>query len=310
MAQPEAAPSTVVVEGRRPGPGLWKVSRDGHVMWVFGLYSPLPKKLEWDASRVERLVAKSQEVLTPPGAEAHVGVFKALTLLPSMRHMIGIRNNPDGATLQAVVPADVYARWTVLKAKYIGGDEDVERLRPIFAAQRLMRAGRDRNGLSTFSEVREQIVRIAKKNKVKLRSTGIELPLDNVGQALKDFKQNRLEDVACFTKSVDTLEPDLDSMRVRANAWANGNIAEIRSIDFSEREDACDDAILHSSVAQTNPELRSLRERLRANWLEVAEKALADNETSFAMLDMKHIVDQKGYLAALQARGYTVESPK
>lgn len=46
VAVPEAAPATVVVEGRRPGPGVWKVSKDGHVMWVFGTYSPLPQKME------------------------------------------------------------------------------------------------------------------------------------------------------------------------------------------------------------------------------------------------------------------------
>ena len=34
----EAAPAQIVVTGRRPGPGVWKVSKDGHVMWVFGLY--------------------------------------------------------------------------------------------------------------------------------------------------------------------------------------------------------------------------------------------------------------------------------
>ena len=53
-AAEEPAPATVVVEGRRPGPGVWKVSKGDHVMWVFGLYSPLPQKMEWDSARVER----------------------------------------------------------------------------------------------------------------------------------------------------------------------------------------------------------------------------------------------------------------
>ena len=65
----EAAPaSQVPVSGKRPGPGLWKVSKDGHVMWVVGMYAPLPPKMEWDDSRVERLIAQSQEVLAPPSA--------------------------------------------------------------------------------------------------------------------------------------------------------------------------------------------------------------------------------------------------
>src|SRR5437764_5247862 len=33
----DVAPATVVVEGRRLGPGVWKVSKDGHVLWVFGV---------------------------------------------------------------------------------------------------------------------------------------------------------------------------------------------------------------------------------------------------------------------------------
>jgi len=132
-AQSDAAeaPATVVVEGRRPGPGVWKVSKGDHVMWVFGLYSPLPQKMEWDASRVERLVGKSQEVLMPPGFSIGVGFFRGLTLLPTM---VGLEKNPDGARLKDVLPADVYARWQVQKGKYIGDDDGVERVRPFFAA--------------------------------------------------------------------------------------------------------------------------------------------------------------------------------
>jgi hypothetical protein len=37
---------------------------------------------------------------------------------------------------------------------------------------------------------------------------------------------------------------------------------------------------------------------------------LAENASTFAILGMKDVFDQKAYLAALQARGYTVESPK
>jgi hypothetical protein len=312
---PEGVPAQIVVSGRRPGPGLWKVSKGDHVMWVFGLYSPLPQKMEWDAGRVERLVARSQAVLEPPSAQARLGFFKALTLLPALPHLIGIQNNPDGATLREVLPAEVHARWMVLKEKYMklkdsGEDKDVERLRPIFAAQRLMQAARDRNGLSSSGGVREQIMQIAKKNRIKLAPSGFELPLDNVGRAVTEFKQTRLNDVACFARTMESLEDDIGAMRVRANAWANGNIAEIRDLDYAGRQDACDEAMLGSSMAQANPDFRSMRERLRESWLKAAEQALEDNTSTFAILEMKDVFDPKGYLAALQARGYTVESPK
>jgi hypothetical protein len=303
----DAVPATVVVEGRRPGPGVWKVSKGDHVMWVFGLYAPLPQKMEWDASRVERLVAKSQEVLLPPGANFEVGFFRGLTLLPSM---IGMEKNPDGATLQDVVPADAYAHWQVLKDKYIGKDDGIERDRPIFAADKLLNAGLKKNGLAPHNDVRGEIGKIANQNKVKLTSTILQLEIDDPRRTLKEFKKTQMADLSCFTKTLDRLDSDIEAMRVRANAWANGNIAEIARLDFAARDEACGDALLNSDLAKTTPALQNLRERIRANWMKTAEKSLANNTSTFALLMMKDLVGPANYLADLQAKGYTVESPR
>ena len=306
-AAEEPAPATVVVEGRRPGPGVWKVSKGDHVMWVFGLYSPLPQKMEWDSARVEHLVSKSQEVLTPPGISIGVGFFRSLTLIPTM---IGLEKNPDGARLQDVLPADVYGRWQVLKGKYIGADDGIERVRPFFAADRLLQAGLQKNGLARNGAVNDRIVKIAKQNKVKLTSTVLGIQLEEPRRVLNEFKKMQMEDLTCFTKTLERLDDDIDTMRVRANAWANGNIAEIARVDYAERDEACGDALWNSPLAKKTPGLQNIRERERAGWLTAAEKSLANNTSTFAMLRMKDIGGPNGYLAALQAKGYTVESPK
>ena len=304
---PDAVPATVVVEGRRPGPGVWKVSKGTHVMWVFGTYSPLPQKMQWDAARVERLVAKSQEVLMPPVAKAHIGFFSGLTALPSL---IGIKRNPDDAVLRDVVPADVYAHWTVLKDKYIGNDDGVEHYRPIFAGEELLLAGLKKSGLSYGGEVLGTIEDIAKKNKVKLSDSGYDVMLDDPRKLVRDFKNSQVDDLVCFTRTLDSLDVDLETMRVRANAWANGDIGEIRGLNFAERQDACLDAILNSSIAKDAAALRQMRERLRTSWLKAAEKALAANASTFAVLEIQDIVGPTSYLTGLQARGYAVESPR
>jgi hypothetical protein len=221
-AAPDAVPATVVVEGRRPGPGVWKVSKGTHVMWVFGTYAPLPQKMQWDASRVERLVAKSQEVLTPPVAKAHIGFFRGLTALPSL---IGIKRNPDDAVLHDVVPADVYAHWTVLKAKYIGNDDGVEHYRPVFAGEELLLAGLKQSGLSYGGEVLDTIVDIAKKNKVKLSDSGYDVMLDDPRKLVRDFKNSQVDDLVCFTKTLDTLDVDLETC---ASARTRGPMATSR----------------------------------------------------------------------------------
>lgn len=303
----DAVPAQIVVSGRRPGPGVWKVSKGERVMWVFGIYSPLPSKMEWDTSRIERLVASSQQVLLPPNAQGHVGFFRGITLLPSL---VGIKKNPDGGQLRDVLPADVYARWSGLKTKYDFQDEDVERYRPIFAGGELMRAAMKKNGLAFSGDVVKAIEGIAKKNSVKLSKSGFEFDVNEPRKAIKEFKQSQLDDIACFSKTLDSLDTDIDAMRTRANAWANGNIAEIHGLDFTGRDDACNDAMLNSSVAKNTPEFQDIPRRLREAWLKNAETALAGNASTFAILQMKDIVGARGYLAALEAKGYTVESPK
>jgi len=304
---PDAVPATVVVEGRRPGPGVWKVSKGTHVMWVFGTYAPLPQKMQWDASRVERLVVKSQEVLMPPVAKAHIGFFRGLTALPSL---IGIKRNPDDAVLHDVVPSNVYAHWTVLKAKYIGDDDGIEHYRPVFAGEELLIAGLKQSGLTYGSEVLGTIEDIAKKNKVRLSDSGYDVTLDDPRKLVRDFKNSQVDDLVCFTKTLDSLDVDLETMRVRANAWANGDIAEIRGLNFEERRDVCLDALTNSLIAKDAAGLRQVRERLRTAWIRTAEKALANNSATFAVLEIQNIVGPTSYLAALQAKGYTVESPR
>jgi hypothetical protein len=134
--------------------------------------------------------------------------------------------------------------------------------------------------------------------------------LDDPRKLVRDFKNSQVDDLVCFTKTLDTLDTDLESMRVRANAWANGDIAEIRGLNFAERRDACLDAVLNSSIAKDAADLRQMRERLRVSWLRTAEKALANNTATFAVLDIQDIVGPTSYLAGLQAKGYVVESPR
>ena len=142
-----ASLDTIVVTGEQPGPGLWKVSKGDHAMWVLGTLSPLPKRFEWRTEEVARRISESQEVLLAPHVkmEPDTGFFGQLALLPSL---IGIRDNPDGAKLADVLPADLYAQWSALKQRYIGRSGKVEKWRPIFAARELYVAAIGSAGLA------------------------------------------------------------------------------------------------------------------------------------------------------------------
>ncbi len=111
---PAADTEQVLIVGQRPGPGLWKISKGDHVLYVFGDYSPLPVKMDWRSQEVEAIIAKSQEFLLKPAFGVSVGFWGMVKMLPSA---FSFKNNPDGKQLIDVLPAETYDHWQVLKAK-------------------------------------------------------------------------------------------------------------------------------------------------------------------------------------------------
>lgn len=300
-----APPEQILVVGQKPGPGMWKVSKGDHVLWIFGDYSPLPVKMQWRSHEVDAVIARSQEYLAPPSASAQVGYLKGALLLPSL---IGINKIPDGATLREVLPPDVYARWQPMKAKYLPRND--ERERPVFVAGQLFSAALAQAGLTTRTGVRNQIEKIVNDKKLKETRPRIALPMDNARRMIKDFKKAPVEDAACLNSTIVRLETDIDAMRVRANAWAKGDIEGIRKLDFVDQEESCREVVFNSAALRDDPAFQAIRPRLKALWLAAAESALERNASTFALLPLRDILDPKGPVAALAAMGYTVEQPE
>lgn len=298
---------TVVVTGVQPGPGMWKVSKGDHVMWVLGTLSPLPKKMTWRSQDAGEVIARSQEMLDVPYAtiDADVGFFRRLALLPSL---LGARKNPGDATLQEVLPADLYARWKVLKEKYIGRDSSAEKWRPIFAAYELYSAALRKSGLTDASVVAATVRKQAKKHDVKLTRPSIRVTVADPKAAIKDFRAAPLDDIECFRKTMDHLETDLASMTARANAWAIGDVEALRALPYSNQFETCWKALTEASFARKRG-LDDTEQRVKQAWLDAAETALTNNQTTFAVLPITQLLKPDGYLARLQARGYLVEAP-
>jgi len=313
--QPAAAPpngdirdfDTLVVTGEQPGPGLWKVMRGGHVLWILGTLSPLPKDMTWLSRQVEATIAESQEVIAPPSVSfgTELGVVRTMMLIPTA---LKARKNPDGKTLQEVVPADLYARWTTLKARYIGRDGGVEKWRPIFAAQELYEAAIKQSGMSLKGVVQPVVDKAAKQHDVPITEARVTLKIDDPKATLKEFSASALDDRECFAKTLSRIESDLESMRARGNAWAIGDIATLRTLPQGDQYRTCLEALAATGVAK-RLNLGDLRQRVTAQWLERAEDAIAKNNSTFATLPVADLLETGGLLDKLRAAGYTVEDP-
>jgi uncharacterized protein YbaP (TraB family) len=306
QAAPDGVRPEVVVGAERPGPGLWKVTKDGHVLWVLGTLSPLPKDMTWRSREVERVLARTPELIEQESVGAHIGFFRTLRVLPSL---LRARFNPDGATLSEVLPADLYARWATLKHRYMDKDKTVERFRPMLAAAVLYEHALRSSGLIQSDVVLDTVRRLARRQGVKVTSPLIELEVADPRGAIHDFMETPREaEVACLAATIERIETDLDGMRERAQAWAVGDIEALERLRTSDQEALCLEAF--TSAPRLQAKFAELQAKARAAWMGSVDSALSRNTETLAVLPIAELLSPDGRLSQLIARGCTVEAPR
>lgn len=297
----------MVVSGAQPGPGMWKVRRGEHVLHILGTVSPLPKRMEWSSAEVEAVIRGSQVVIAAPSiaVDADVGVFRGMALLPAM---LRARNNPGKRPLREMVSPELYARWEMLKARYMGRDRGVEKRRPLVAAQALYEAALDRSGLRMGGMVGPVVRRARRAGDVPLVETTVRVTVEDPKTVLRELGESDLADRECFAGTMDRIETDLDTMRARANAWAVGDIDGLGALPYENHYASCLDALTGSALARRLG-VDDLPRRAGELWLGNVDAALAEHPSSFAMLPMHHLLGAEGMLEKLAARGYVIEAP-
>jgi uncharacterized protein YbaP (TraB family) len=291
----------IEILGERPGPQLWKITHGENTLWLLGLLQPLPKRMQWKSGAVEEVLDQSQEVIAAGGAvSAKLGLASGFKLYRQWR---ALRVNPNEQTLADVLPANLYARFEALRAKYAPRDRDMAELRPIFAAGSLFRAAVDRVGLTTENDVHERVEKLAKKRDLPIRQ--VKLMLENPSDTLGAVDEIPLaQQIACLETTIARLETDVDAMRVRAKAWADGDIDAFKAAVYPDQQQACWNAIGSAS------EIKPLIEKAQRDWLSFFDTALARSRVSLAMQSLDRVLAPDGVLAHARSKGYEVRGPE
>jgi len=298
---------TVEVIAQVPGPGLWEVRRDGHVLWILGTQSPLPKRFEWVSDDLAARLAESSLLIAPPNVRFEgVGMLRGLFLLPSLYRS---RRDPEGRSLEENVGPELYAQWSVLKQRYFPRKRKTDTWRPMIAALELYSEAIEDQRMTGSGEVWKTVRKLARRQRVDIVEPEVELRIEDPRGAIRSFAENPLDDLECFRLTMLHLESDLELMRQRAEAWAVGDVDGLRALPLSDQNEACRDAFMKAAVSRETG-LAALPDRLRQAWLEAARAALAEHDSSVAVLPIRFLIDpDKGAVAALRAQGYEVIEP-
>jgi uncharacterized protein YbaP (TraB family) len=297
--------ATVLVNGEQPGPGLWLVRKGNHDLYILGTVSPLPSNMQWRTTQLDAVIASAQEVIYEPSLaiDSDIGKFRALLLLPSL---IGVKNNPDDKRLDEVLPPATYVRWAAFRDRFL--DRDVDKLRPMFAAEALWKAVIKRSGMSDKNLAKAAVAAAVERHHPNVTQVKQTITVKDPKATIKQFKAARIEDMTCLDGTLNRLGDDMETLRMRANAWARGDIAAIRTMPLNDQYQACMEGITSSGIGRSLGMAEALQ-RLQEQWMAKADAALSTNATTLAVLPMREMLQPGGYLDRLRAKGYTVIAP-
>ena len=299
-APPISAPFQVVISGSYSGPKLWRVSKDGHTLWLLGTMEPLPKRMVWQTADIQGLLRHTQEVI-PAWPSVGIGFhpFTALRLYALWRES---QTNPDHLPLQAVVPPALYARFSALKLRFAPRDHRIEQLRPILAARRLYDEALRASDLTPHNDIQQTVLRLARQESVPIHRDKV-LVKDPLG-VMRDLTEvPRAAEIACLQSVVTRLETDVGPMQARARAWALGDVALLRRLPHIDNRATCLEAVSGSA------RVRALVAQAQQDWMSALVQALAQNDTTLALQSMDLLLGPDGTLETLRRMGYTVEGP-
>ncbi|HEY7889653.1 MAG TPA: TraB/GumN family protein [Steroidobacteraceae bacterium] len=296
----QAVPMQVVISGRYRGPKLWRVSKNGHELWVLGTVAPLPKRMVWQTEDIQRLLRQTQEVI-PAWPSLSIG-FHPFTALHVYALWRKAQTNPDNLPLQAVLPTALYARFGALKLRYAPHDRRIGQLRPILAARRLYDDTLIASDLTPHNDIQRTVLELARQERVPIHKDKL-LVKDPV-DVMRDLTAiPRSAEITCLQSVVTRLETDVGPMQARARAWALGDVALLRRLPHTDNRDTCLEAVSGSA------RVRSLLAQAQQDWMNAAVQAIDRNRTTLALQSMDLLLGPAGTLATFQRMGYRVEGP-
>jgi hypothetical protein len=283
---------------------MWRVSKGSHTLWILATLVPLPRQMTWRSNAVERRIANSRVVLGPPEIVADIGFFYDPVYAKALARA---ERNPRDEALKQALAGDLYSRWQLLRARYIGSPYD-EHMRPIIAARDLFQHAVAAAGLSTDETVLKTVIKIARRRHVKIQPVVIEIKMDSPDDWIREFEAiPSSQEVTCLEKTIERIETDLEPMRRRANLWSLGDVDGLLALTFPDDRIACFNALF--SVPRLHDQLEQAGGPLENEWLAAVDEALSDHESSFAVLPISELLKPDGWLAKLRARGYLVQEP-
>ncbi|WP_293361902.1 TraB/GumN family protein [Phenylobacterium sp.] len=276
----------LVVRGRLPGPAWWRVTDADTTVYVLGVPSLAPKRMEWDRAIFERRLQGANVVILPfVNVRAKVGgsVGTAFNLL---------RLRSGGPFEDRLDPA-TRARFVAVRTRLGQDAKHYPTSNPLAAGVQLAIDYRDRSELTNMDPAK--LVRLlAQRQRVKVVEKSYDLGPQLSGILRTPASTGRI----CFDEVLSQAEAGPGVTRAAARAWAVGDV-----------EGALQNERTYERCLAVISGGRTYDERTKADTAAAIAGALKQPGHAIVLVPLRPLLAQNGVLERLRKQGLTVKTP-
>lgn len=276
----------LVVRGRLPGPAWWRVEDADTTVWVLGVPSLAPKRMQWDRSIFERRLQGANFVALP-----FVNVrAKALGSIGAAFNLLRLKS---GGPFEAQLDPATRARFVAVRTRLGQDAKHYGTTNPLAAGVQLAIDYRDGSQLTT-SDPAKLVRLLAQQRRVKV----VEKSYDLGGQLGAIVRTPPEVGRACFNDVLAQAEAGTGVTLEAARAWAVGDV------DGALHNERTYERCLASITGG-----RAYDERMKADEAAVIAGALKQPGHAIVLVPLRPLLAQGGVLDRLRAQGLTVKTP-
>jgi uncharacterized protein YbaP (TraB family) len=275
-----------------PGPALWHVTKGDAEVWILGMIGTLPKGVTWNQQQIAELMKGSHALIV--GQSADIDLLDISWFL--------IRNccsffRLDSGKLDDFLPEPTRLKLTSMRES-VGGDAKLyQGDEPLGAANRLggdFAKKYNFQGDNPMGAVRK----LARDNKVSVQPISRFDPMSIVKEA---FKLTPPQQLPCLEANMEDIERRVAHFRPMGEAWAVGDISDIKEHFTESRMQQCLATAVHAFGAT--------QATIVPGYVTAISAALDKPGKTIAVVDMGPLLRKDGVLEQLKARGLTIEAP-
>ena len=276
----------LVVTARERGPAWWRVSDADTTVYVLGVPSLAPKRMQWDRSLFERRLQGANVVILP---------FVNIRAKPlgSIGTAFNLMRVKSGGPFEEQLDPATRARFMAVRTRLGQPAGHYKTSNPLAAGVQLAIDYRDKSDLTNKDPAK--LVRLLAR---QARVPVVEKSYDLGPQLGAIIRTPRAVGRACFDEVLQQAEAGPGVTRAAAQAWADGDVRG--ALENERTYERCLASISGG---------RSYDQRVKADEVAAITRALQTPGHAIALVPLRPLLAQGGVLDQLQAKGFTVKTP-